>query len=428
MAAEQFDNDWDRVSSMFECKSAQACEQRFKQMSPDATNSASKAAASDPAAAAASSAPSSIIPSSGLSHTAKLLFVTSKLYTRNLLSREEKRILKQLAIRGDAGLYAIDLSSEQFLTQLIDTASAIAITNASHTFHNWLYQQCTTNHGKTLSKSERKAKNISDNSFVYGEIDFHSFATIIKEIRPLFPAGGTFVDLGSGTGRPCFAMALLSDMRRIVGIEFLEDLVHASEQIREKYETFIADEDDADADEEEGREEGEEEEEEGEPKQRPTAADGSPLRVRRNPSVSQSPLARLERNAALSPSDKRVQFIRGDFLSHDWWSDSDLVFLNSTCYSPALIASISAHAEKLKSGSIVVSLTKALTSPQFTLLSKKKYQMRYCTHTAALHTTQQLAQRALARVLTSSLCCLRAAFVVLCVSWGAATAYVQKRL
>lgn len=232
---------------------------------------------------------------------------------------------------------------------------------------------CPSLTSKTLSKAERKAKNITDNSYVYGEIDFHSFATIIREIRPLFPAGGTFVDLGSGTGRPCLAMALLSDMKRIIGIEALEDLVKASEQVRDKYETFI---EDGEHDKEEEDREGEEGSD-AETKVRPTAADGSPLRVRRNPSVSQSPLARLERNASLSPGEKRLQFVHGDFLTHDWWSHSDFVFMNSTCYSPALIASISAHAEKLKPGTLVVSLTKALTSQQFTLLSKKKYQMRY---------------------------------------------------
>jgi len=47
-----------------------------------------------------------------------------------------------------------------------------------------------------LSKNERKAKEITDNSFVYGEIDFHSYSQILKEIRPLFKADGVFVDLG----------------------------------------------------------------------------------------------------------------------------------------------------------------------------------------------------------------------------------------
>ena len=68
--------------------------------------------------------------------------------------------------------------------------------------------------------------------------------------------------------------------------------------------------------------------------------------------------------------------LTGDFLHHDW-SNSDFVFMNSTCYSPALIASISAQAEKLQPGALVVSLTKALTSTQFKLLSKRKFQMSW---------------------------------------------------
>jgi len=63
--------------------------------------------------------------------------------------------------------------------------------------------------------------------------------------------------------------------------------------------------------------------------------------------------------------------------------------MNSTCYSPALMESLSRQAERLQPATIVVSLTKALKSPQFQLLSKKKYQMswsgsdghtRPCTH------------------------------------------------
>jgi len=68
--------------------------------------------------------------------------------------------------------------------------------------------------------------------------------------------------------------------------------------------------------------------------------------------------------------------LSGDFLRENW-SDGDLVLMNSTCYSPALMESISSQAERLRPGAIVVSLTKALKSNKFQLLSKKKYQMSW---------------------------------------------------
>jgi hypothetical protein len=50
-------------------------------------------------------------------------------------------------LQGDPALLSIDLSSTDFLTQLIDLASSVVITSASHTFHNFLYRHCSTNHG-----------------------------------------------------------------------------------------------------------------------------------------------------------------------------------------------------------------------------------------------------------------------------------------
>lgn len=329
-------------------------------------------AAVAPAAVATASAAASIVPAPGISHMAKLLFITTKLHSRNLISKEERKILKQLALRNDPSLLQVDLQSPTFLTSLIDLASSIAVTAAASTFHNFLFNDCSTNAGKTMSKAERKEKQISDNSFVYGEIDFHSFAQIVKEIRPLFKPDGVFVDLGSGTGRACFAMALLSDVRRIVGIEALSSLVGASRAVLEKFETFVeSDEVEVEVE----PEEGEEEEAGVQNGEQQGGVGGSPARPKRVMKVLHSPLQKLERRASLQ-EQSRISFIESDFLQIDW-SNADCVFLNSTCYSPSLMQSISEQAERLRPGAIVVSLTKALTSPRFAILSKQKKQMSW---------------------------------------------------
>jgi len=413
VGALKYGSDFEALAGLFADKSPSECQRKLEEITARKQQQQSPVAAA-PAASTVSGVssggapPGSIIPAAGISGMAKLLFVTAKLHSRNLLSQEEKRILKQLAIRSDPALNSIDMNSEQFLTQLIDLASARAITAASHTY-NFLYQQCSTNHGKTLSKQERKSKGITDNSFVYGEIDFHSFAQIIKHLRPLIKPDGVFVDLGSGTGRPCIAMALLSDMQRIVGIEYLSDLVTASRQVLEQYETFVEsdaveveDDDNADDDDEQQQE------------QPPAGKDSTkqtpstPGTAGKKKKIVHSPLTKLERAAEAQrkgqgqrsnsidagapgnlPLAKRIEFLQGDFLEIDW-SHADFVFLNSTCYSPALMTAISAKAELLRPGALVVSLTKPLlpsSTDKFELLSKQKYQM----------------------------------------SWGSATAYVQKR-
>lgn len=147
---------------------------------------------------------------------------------------------------------------------------------------------------------------------MYGEIDFHSFSQILKEIRPLFKPEGKFVDLGSGTGRPCFAMALLSDMKRIVGIEALEQLSEASKQILEQYENFV-ESDEVEVEDEEAEAESENDDQQ-------SSSTGSPLRVKAKTKIVHSPLAKLERRASIGGASdlKRVEMIRGDFLKIDW--------------------------------------------------------------------------------------------------------------
>jgi hypothetical protein len=175
----KYGDDVRALSALFADKSPEECKRRLqqinsKQQQSQPTNPASSTASSSTIAVSSPSSsgaapPGSIIPASGISDTAKLLFVTAKLHARNLLSKEEKRILKQMAIRGEPALLAVDMAGETFLTQLIELASSRAITAAAHTFNEFLFKHCSTNHGKTLSKNERKSKNITDNSYVYGQ-------------------------------------------------------------------------------------------------------------------------------------------------------------------------------------------------------------------------------------------------------------------
>src|SRR4051812_44544948 len=73
---------------------------------------------------------------------------------------------------------------------------------------------------------------------------------------------------------------------------------------------------------------------------------------------------------------QNIELVHGDLRKVDW-SDGELVFANSTCFSEPLIAALSERAEYLRTGSIVVTMSKPLTSAVFELLSTSKRWMAW---------------------------------------------------
>lgn len=74
----------------------------------------------------------------------------------------------------------------------------------------------------------------------------------------------------------------------------------------------------------------------------------------------------------------------GSLLDFDW-SDGDVVFANSTCFSEELMQQLSVRAENLQPGAIVVTFTKGLTSTAFELLERKRYRMSWGPATVFIH-------------------------------------------
>ncbi|CAN0106555.1 unnamed protein product, partial [Hapterophycus canaliculatus] len=72
-----------------------------------------------------------------------------------------------------------------------------------------LFAGLSLSEGKSLSKAERRRKGLmNDRSLIYGEVDFASFATILREVAALAESkpGGVFYDLGSGTGKGVYVV------------------------------------------------------------------------------------------------------------------------------------------------------------------------------------------------------------------------------
>lgn len=186
----------------------------------------------------------------------------------------------------------------------------------AQSLYDELFADTSLEVGKTLSKREREEKELSqEKSLIYGEVEFESFYRILRKINPA--PGGVFYDLGSGTGKAVFAARLTRDFDKCIGIEILTSLHQAAQAVVRNYNDRI--------------------------------------------------------KSYLSLTEKQdVAVFEGSFCDFDW-SDGDLVFANSTCFSDELMQQVSDLAGRLKPGSIVVTFTKGMNSPYFELLERKRY-------------------------------------------------------
>jgi len=153
-----------------------------------------------------------------------------------------------------------------------------------------------------VSHAFRRTLKASDPSLTYGEVLPDSFYAVLSQV-PREP-GGAFYDLGSGSGKAGLLAALLFDFQKIVGVELVPELVD----------------------------------------------------------VSNAALARLSDGPATACS---VEFRNQDLLETDF-SDAQVVFAHSACYTPTLMSHLTRRAEMLmRSGAALVTINKTLRSPAF---------------------------------------------------------------
>jgi hypothetical protein len=97
-----------------------------------------------------------------------------------------------------------------------------------------LFRGIDTDCAKSLAKKSVDALGLSqaaNTELVYGEVDFHSFASILERVNP--KEGDVFVDLGHGTGKALVCALLLcgNKFSRVHGVELLEDLYLKSTEV-----------------------------------------------------------------------------------------------------------------------------------------------------------------------------------------------------
>ena len=138
----------------------------------------------------------------------------------------------------------------------------------------------------------------------------------------------TFYDLGTGTGKPVYATALVAKPKRAIGIELFSELVDEATILNSKFQ-------------------------------------------------------RLQQNHHF-PISTIIEFVCADILEYDW-SDGDVIYVASTCFNVDFMEKIAVKAEQLKTGSKVITLTKELPSEKFHQLSRNGYRMTWGVTTVYMY-------------------------------------------
>ncbi|KAJ8600349.1 hypothetical protein CTAYLR_000675 [Chrysophaeum taylorii] len=256
---------------------------------------------------------------------AKLYLLAALLAKDGVISQNGKAVMKELILARDPELVRLlerfeDSETSSSDASLVNSINCLLESKAFEMLSD-LYAECPLEVAKSLSKADRQGND--NKSLVYGEVDFSSFARVVRKLKKK-----RFYDLGSGSGRAVFAARLLGDFDECTGIEILDRLHDAAETIRRAYD---------------------------------------------------------KKTRALVVND-RVRFVKGSFLDYDW-SDADLVFANSTCFEDDLMDQLARRAENLEPGAVVITFTKGLPddTSTFHVVHRKRYKMSWGPATVFVH-------------------------------------------
>ena len=212
------------------------------------------------------------------------------------------------------------------------TVCEIPLQDPSHTF-DYIFKDISHEDATKISNQARAKHKNRPNNLIYGEItSLRPFSEIFGYLRMRNEEfwrerSLIFIDLGSGTGRPVIAAALLHSFEQCIGIEIVPNLFKASLQVKALYENLSA-----------------------------------------NSSYD-------------SLSSPRVDFLCGSFLNKevfDWAVYGDVIFINSTCFDFPLMEAIGEMALQMKQNSVIITLSYKLpVTAGFTLLMEERFEMSW---------------------------------------------------
>jgi hypothetical protein len=193
--------------------------------------------------------------------------------------------------------------------------------------------------GKSVSKRERDETHEDSPDYMYSEMEFISLAVVLQRIKKKFGRpgknfsgeegvlqnmGGSFFDLGSGTGKMLLGAACLHPFATIIGVEKLEGLHNVSLELLESWEK---------------------------------AKNALP--------------AELEYKADGDGGEpQEVENLHGDFMDDQLvdWTSGDVVYINCTSFTPETMAQISEVALGMRVGSFAITVTAMLGGDGFLLV------------------------------------------------------------
>lgn len=171
--------------------------------------------------------------------------------------------------------------------------------------------------------------HLNESCLVYGEVEFNSFAEILDFALSGLLKRNKFVDLGHGTGKALVIAGALYDFETLCGCEIIEGLYEISQ-------------------------------------------------------TAQSQFIQQSYSKLLIPPNLSLTF--GSFLNQTFdWSDANLVFANSTCFTDDIFKKIESRACQLEPGARVITLTLCFQSPSFEIILKKRVQMSWGSTTVYVH-------------------------------------------
>lgn len=250
-----------------------------------------------------------------------LLLNAKKLKERNQISSTQYNLLKELIFSFDEELYECSCSST--VKERIDRYTRYVYDDLFEGLSLERAHIIATTYADELSEGDTRA-------LVYGEVDFDSFAEVLRCATDGIARSKKFIDLGHGIGRAVIVASLLCNFEEYIGIEILKGLYETSMNVLFKYKQNV-----------------------------------EPI---------------------LSQECGVVCLAQGSFLSHEEdWADADLVFANSTCFPDELIEDIATRCRKLAVKSRVITFTTSLRSEYFKIIFKKRLFMSWGPATVFIH-------------------------------------------
>ncbi len=232
--------------------------------------------------------------------------------------------LKDIADRlfDRAGAFFWSLDPSVLRTRILQrvTSSSFAVNHAEATFHQ-VFSDISAEDARQLSATSRAEDSLSANGdFTYGEINFRSFASILRGVHTT--PGSRLLDLGAGIGKPVIAAALLFDFQACVGIE----------QLRGLYKVACS----------------------------------RPKRL----------LRLLQGQGGLPEDLPDMEFSNTSFFDTSW-RDYDVVFLSSTTFTADTLTRIATKSRELPHGAMLISLTHPLNAPHLKEQSRRTLDMSW---------------------------------------------------